>query len=147
MDATPLKISDLARQAGKRASAIRYYEEIGLLPRAERVSGRRRYDETSLHRLALIQRARQLGFTLAEIRELFLGFRPGVSASQRWRALSQRKMAELDELLRSIRTMQKLLNEMMTRCRCETLEQCGRGIYRSGKNAPTASGKRKACCS
>ena len=142
----PLKISDIASRAGMQASAIRYYEEIGLLPRAERVSGQRRYDEITLHRLALIQRARQLGFTLGEIRELFLGFRPDIPASERWRMLSRRKLAELNDLTRSIRTVQKLLNEMMSKCRCETLEQCGRGIYRSGKNGPKAGGKRKGCC-
>jgi len=126
-----LRISDVARQAGLQASAIRYYEQIGLLPKPERESGQRRYDEAALYRLALIQRARQLGFTLAEIRELFFGFRSVTPASERWRALSRRKLAELGDLMKSIKTMQKLLHELMTRCRCTTLEQCGRGIYRS----------------
>jgi MerR family redox-sensitive transcriptional activator SoxR len=66
-----LTISEVARQVGLRASAIRYYEQIGLVPRAERISGQRRYDTTALYRLAVIQSARQLGFTLQEVRELF----------------------------------------------------------------------------
>ena len=69
-----LVISEVARQVGLQASAIRYYERIGLLPQALRMSGQRRYDTTALYRLALIQRARQLGFTLTEIRDLFFGF-------------------------------------------------------------------------
>ena len=56
-----LTISEVARQVGLQASAIRYYERIGLLPRAPRMSGQRRYDTTALYRLAIIQRARQLG--------------------------------------------------------------------------------------
>src|SRR5689334_12770519 len=56
------------RQIRLRPSAILYYERIGLLPPAERLSGQRRYDPTVLYRLAIIQRARQLGFTLSEIR-------------------------------------------------------------------------------
>ena len=76
-----LTISEVARQVGLQASAIRYYEQIGLLPRAQRVNGQRRYDATTLYRLAIIQRARQLGFTLSEIRHLFFGFRVMLVAS------------------------------------------------------------------
>jgi len=136
-----LRISDIAERAKIHASAIRYYEQIGLLPHAERQSGQRRYDESALHRLALIHRARLLGFTLAETRELFFGFGTATAASARWQSLSRRKLAELDLQMRSIRTMRKLLNEMMTKCRCETFEQCGRGIYRSGN----VTGLTKTC--
>src|SRR6266480_5370078 len=94
-----LTISEAARRVGLQASAIRYYEKIGLLPRAPRISGQRRYDTTALYRLAIIQRARQLGFTLTEIRQLFFGFRDVSRASERWRTLSQRKLAELDHLM------------------------------------------------
>src|SRR5437867_10093647 len=82
-----LTISEVARQVGLQASAIRYYERIGLLPRAPRMSGQRRYDTTALYRLAIIQRARQLGFTLSEIRHLFFGFRDITRPSERWRTL------------------------------------------------------------
>jgi len=70
-----LTISQVARQIRLRPSAIRYYERIGLLPAAQRLSGQRGYDPRVLYRLAIIQRARQLGFTLAEIQDLFFGFR------------------------------------------------------------------------
>jgi len=56
------------------------------------MSGQRRYDSTVLYRLAVIQQARQLGFTLEEIRQLFFGFRNVIRASERWRKLSQRKL-------------------------------------------------------
>jgi len=59
-----LSISEVAKQIGLRPSAIRYYEQIGVLPPAHRVSGQRRYDPTVLYRLAIIQRARQLGFII-----------------------------------------------------------------------------------
>src|SRR5215470_679209 len=108
-----LTISQVARQVGLQASAIRYYEQIGLLPPAQRVSGQRRYDATALYRLAIIQRARQLGFTLDEIRQLFFGFRNVTRASARWRVLSERKLRELDQQLHSIREVQRLLKTMM----------------------------------
>jgi MerR family redox-sensitive transcriptional activator SoxR len=126
-----LTISEVARQVGLQASAIRYYERIGLLPRAPRVSGQRRYDTTALYRLAIIQHARQLGFTLSEIRYLFFGFRDITRASERWRTLSQRKVAELDRMMDGIKAVRGLLEKMMTKCLCDTLDQCGKGIFRS----------------
>jgi MerR family redox-sensitive transcriptional activator SoxR len=126
-----LTISQVARQIRLRPSAIRYYERISLLPPAERVSGQRRYDPTVLYRLAIIQRARQLGFTLSEIRHLFFGFRDITRPSERWRTLSQRKLAELDHLMDGIKAVRGVLNKLMTKCRCDTLDQCGKGIFQS----------------
>ena len=126
-----LLISEVARQAGLRPSAIRYYEQIGILTPAERVSGQRRYDSSVLYRLAVVQRARAIGFTLDEIRELFFGFRNSTPASRRWQALSDRKLAELEDLMARIQTIQGLLHRMKERCHCETLEQCGKGIFQS----------------
>lgn len=127
-----LTISEVAQQVGLQASAIRYYERMGLLPPAQRVSGQRRYDTTALYRLAIIQWARRLGFTLDEIRQLFFGFRNVTRASQRWQTLSRKKLAELNGLMDGIRTVRRLLKKMMQDCRCDTLEQCGKGIFRSG---------------
>jgi MerR family redox-sensitive transcriptional activator SoxR len=126
-----LTISEVARQVGLQASAIRYYEKIGLLPRTPRMSGQRRYDTTALYRLAIIQRARQLGFTLTEIRHLFFGFRGITRPSERWRTLSQRKLAELDHLMDGIKAVRGVLKKLMTKCRCDTLDQCGKGIFQN----------------
>ena len=127
-----LTISQVARQMGLQPSAIRYYEHIGILLPPERRGGQRRYDATVLYRLAVIQRARQTGFTLDEIRQLFFGFGTGATASRRWQQMSRRKLTELNELIKQMRAMQNLLRKMMACCRCETLDQCGRGIFRSG---------------
>ena len=126
-----MTISELARQVGLQASAIRYYERIGLLPLAPRVSGQRRYDNTALYRLAIIQRARQLGFTLTEIRQLFFGFRDVTRPPKRWRTLSQKKLAELDHLMDGIKAVRGALKKLMIKCRCDTLDQCGKGIFRN----------------
>jgi MerR family transcriptional regulator, redox-sensitive transcriptional activator SoxR len=126
-----LSISNVAAQVKLRPSAIRYYEHIGLLLPPQRVGGQRRYDSSVLYRLAVIQRARESGFTLDEIRELFFGFRDTVPASSRWIALSQRKLTELRVQIDKIRTMQQLLQRMMTKCSCDTLEKCGKGIFQS----------------
>jgi MerR family transcriptional regulator, redox-sensitive transcriptional activator SoxR len=142
-----LTISEVARQVGLQPSAIRYYEQIGLLPPAQRTSGQRRYDSTALYRLAVVQRARQLGFTLDEIRQLFFGFRNVGRASERWKALSRKKLSELDDLMGGIEQVRRLLKKMMQNCHCETLEQCGKEIFRSGYvDVAVSSPPAKSCC-
>jgi MerR family redox-sensitive transcriptional activator SoxR len=126
-----LSISEVARRVGLRPSAIRYYEQMGILRPAERRSGQRRYGPEALYRLAIVQRARRTGFSLEEIRRLFFGFRKVTPASERWRRLSQQKLAELAAMRAQIQGMEELLRQMMDRCRCQTLDQCGRGIFRS----------------
>jgi MerR family redox-sensitive transcriptional activator SoxR len=124
----PLSISEVAKQIGLRPSAIRYYEHIGILPPAQRISGQRRCDVTALHRLVMIQRARQTGFTLTEIKHLFFGFRAGTPPSVRWEKLKKRKIVELDAMLEHIQTMRDLLDEQ-GKCRCTALEECGKKIF------------------
>jgi MerR family transcriptional regulator, redox-sensitive transcriptional activator SoxR len=135
----PLTISDVAQRVGLRTSAIRYYEEIGILPAAHRISGQRRYDSSVFPRLAVILRAQRLGFALDEIRQLFVGFDPDSRKSsrafERWQKLSRKKLDELDLQMREIRMMQRRLREMIRKCRCETLDQCGKGILASACGA------------
>jgi DNA-binding transcriptional MerR regulator len=128
-----LTVSEVAHEAGIRPSAIRYYERIGVLLPAQRISGQRRYDNTVLYRLAVVQWARQTGFTLEEIKQLFFGFRDVTPASKRWRDLSRQKISELELQLERIKMMQHLLRRMKQCCRCETLDECGRGILLKGR--------------
>jgi MerR family transcriptional regulator, redox-sensitive transcriptional activator SoxR len=121
-------ISEIARRVGLRTSAIRYYEQIGILERARRVSGQRRYDEAVLYRLAVVRTAQEAGFTLDEIRRLFFGFPQSTPVSQRWKRISERKMVELDARIAQIQSMRKLLKKLETCCDCETVERCGAGI-------------------
>jgi MerR family transcriptional regulator, redox-sensitive transcriptional activator SoxR len=122
--ADTLAISDVARVFGLRTSAIRYYEQIGILPRPARENGQRRYDKSVLFRLEVVQRARELGFTLGEIRELFFGFQPATLPPKRWRELSERKIAELRIRMKQLKLMERLLKQIQG-CRCNALEECG----------------------
>jgi len=128
-------ISDVARQVGIRASTIRYYEQVGILEPPQRTSGQRRYDNTVLYRLALIQRARLTGFSLEEIRRLFFGFAKNTPISARWRKLSERKLEELDGLMQQIKTMQQLLLKIQE-CRCDAVEQCGKAMFEHTAGRP-----------
>lgn len=116
-------IGEVARRAGLQASAIRYYERLGLLPAPDRRSGRRHYTEDVLFRLSVIRFARSSGFTLREIRSLFAG-KP---YSTRLRRLARDKIVELDGVVERARLMQSLLR-IALHCNCLTLEDCGRRL-------------------
>jgi DNA-binding transcriptional MerR regulator len=123
-----LPIGEVARHAGLRTSAIRYYERVGLLPVPDRVGGRRRYDARVLLRLAVIRFGRESGFTLREVGRL-LGGKP---YSGRLRRLARAKILELDGVIGRARAMQSLLKKGL-RCRCLTAEDCGRQILRGSR--------------
>ena len=127
---TLLTIGEVARRAGVRASAIRYYEEAGLLEEPERVGGKRRYDEETLRRLALIGSAKRAGFTLGEIRTLLHGFPTGTGAAQRWQALASEKLVVVDEAIAQLRQTRGLLEEAL-RCECASLDECARLLYQT----------------
>ncbi len=120
-----LTIGEVARQAGIRASAIRYYESIHLLPPALRSNGRRLYAAEIIERLAFIQVARQLGFSLNEIQRLFAEQEATelLPLSERWQVLAQQKVAELKALISQAETMQRLLDRSLD-CTCVDLEAC-----------------------
>jgi MerR family redox-sensitive transcriptional activator SoxR len=123
-----LSISEVARTVGIRPSAIRYYEQIGLLPAVKRIRGQRRYDPAIVSHLVVIHQARQNGFTLDEIRELFFGFDRRTAAAVRWQKLSERKLGELEASIEQIRNLQRRLWQLREGCRCQTLEECGEGF-------------------
>jgi len=120
-----MKIGEIACRAGIRASAIRFYEKAGVLPPASRQNGQRHFAADVELQLAVIEFARKAGFTIAEIKLLFHGFRKGAPASARWRRLARKKHQEIDLLIARLKDMQDLLKESM-RCRCIKLDDCGR---------------------
>jgi MerR family transcriptional regulator, redox-sensitive transcriptional activator SoxR len=126
-----MTIGALARQAGLRPSAVRYYERLGLLPAPLRRSGRRDYDPDAIARLAVVQFALSTGFTLRDTRQLVRGFSPAVAASARWRTLASTKIDEIDALITRAKTMKALLERISANCTCDTLVECGRGLARN----------------
>ena len=120
----------MAAQVGARPSALRYYERVGLLPPARRISGQRRYAADTIDRLHLIGFAKQAGFRLAEIRTLLTGTRErgrGTAVANGWRQLVPGKIAELEaELARLHETRLRLRSLLL--CRCRRPEQCGRQL-------------------
>ena len=116
------EIGEAARRAGVRPSAIRYYEKQGLLSAERGAGGRRVFTMESVERLVLIRRAKALGFSLDQIRELMAAF-----PQKRWSDLAAAKLVEVDALLQRIEGMRDGLRRISD-CHCRDLEQCAHAI-------------------
>lgn len=125
-----MRISEVANRAGIHASAIRYYEDVGILPSPERRHGQRVYTETVFADLALIDTAQRAGCTVAEIRELIHGFPPETTPGDRWRAFATRKLPDVDALIARAQEMKRILEESLA-CDCGSLQECGATLGRS----------------
>lgn len=97
-----LTIGELARRAGVATSALRYWEDLGLLPAPARISGQRRYPESAVGLVGVILLLHDVGFSLAE-RKAFMASR--AAAPGNWQRLARRKLADLDVLCQRIRAI------------------------------------------
>jgi MerR family transcriptional regulator, redox-sensitive transcriptional activator SoxR len=123
MDDATLTIGQLASRSGFNASAIRYYEEQGVLPEPARVGGQRRYTEEAVRRLGIVDVAKQAGFSLDEVRLMLTAADEGAPASEQLRALSVRKLPELGALIERAEAMRRWLT-VASLCGCESFEVC-----------------------
>jgi MerR family transcriptional regulator, redox-sensitive transcriptional activator SoxR len=116
-------IGEVARRAGLRPSAIRYYESIGLLPAPERIAGRRRYSPEALRTLSVVAAAQRAGLSLIEARELLAAADGRGAVSEQLRAIAQRKLPDVEALIERAHVVRSWL-EAAADCRCPTLEDC-----------------------
>ena len=118
-----LTIGELARRAGRRASSIRYYEEIGLLPEPVRVGGQRRYPPGTARTLAAIAAAQRAGLSLQEIAAV-LGASPGEhDAIEEFRRVAAAKLPQATAAVERATAAREWLEHAVA-CECLTLEEC-----------------------
>lgn len=115
-----LTIGELARRAGVATSALRYWEELGLLPAPARISGQRRYPESAVGLVGVILLLSDVGFSLAEQKALMAS--RGVAPDE-WRRLARRKLAELDEQIAKARAAREGIDHAL-RCPHEDILYC-----------------------
>ncbi|HEX2909910.1 MAG TPA: MerR family transcriptional regulator [Chloroflexia bacterium] len=118
-----LTIGEIAEQAQLQTSTLRYYENIGLLPPAIRVSGQRRYNPAILKRLSFIRLAQQAGFTIEEIKILLEGFELVPPPVSQWRSFVEQKLIEVEAAISRSQQMKALLEEGL-RCGCLDYDEC-----------------------
>ena len=118
-------IGEAARATGVSAKMIRYYEETGLLGRAGRTaSGYRLYGEADLHALRFVRRARDLGFSMAEIADLLALWRDRARASGAVKAVALAHVADLRRRIRDLEGMARTLETLAERCCGDARPDC-----------------------
>lgn len=123
---TTMTIGKLAQQAGVGIETIRFYEREGLIETPTRTaSGYRQYSEDVVRRLQFIRRAKELGFTLNEIKEL-LSLRVNRSVTcATVKRKAEKKIADIDAKLRTLRSMKRALVELTKTCNADgALDEC-----------------------
>jgi Cu(I)-responsive transcriptional regulator len=135
-DAVLLNIGEAARRSGVSAKMVRHYESLGLLPAVNRTdSGYRQYGEREVHTLRFIRRARDLGFSMAEIGELLKLWQNRRRASHEVHRIAERHVAELTRKLQEMEAMRRTLQHLVDCCHgderpdCPILDELGSGSH------------------
>ena len=118
-----LTIGELAKRTGVATSALRYYEELGLIPAPGRVSGQRRYPESAVGLVGVILLLRDVGFSLRESKALLASRTQTVDS---WRKLTQRKLANLDEQIAKAQTAKEVITHGLA-CSHDDFTTCPKG--------------------
>lgn len=128
-----LPIGALARRTGIAVSAIRYYEERGLLPCDRNAGGQRRFRRADIRRVSYILIARQFGFTLSEIRDQLRALPDGRAPTKKdWTRISREFRKALEERIGSLIRLRDLLDGCIG-CGCLSLKKCA--LYNPGDEA------------
>ena len=136
-----MTIGEAAKASEVSAKMIRHYESLGLLGEVARTdSGYRLYSASDIHSLQFIKRARDLGFSMAEIKELVSLWHDQGRASSHVKAIAQAHLSDLEERIRKMQAMRQTLTQLVAGCQ--------------GNNRPTCpiladlagEGPASACC-
>ena len=118
MDRAEFRIGEVAERAGVSVDALRYYERLKLLPRAERTSGGfRLFSPESIERVQFIKQAQELGLTLDEIKDLLAT--GGAEECRKVRDLLSKKIGELDSRIKSMKHFRRTLARHLSTCEGE----------------------------
>ncbi|MFA3781502.1 heavy metal-responsive transcriptional regulator [Melioribacteraceae bacterium 4301-Me] len=110
-------VGQLAKEVGINIETVRYYEKIKLLPKPKRAESKYRvYDETDLKRLLFIKRAKELGFTLREIKELFELRIDSEAKCGDVKHLTEHKLQDIDNRIKDLKKIRSVLVKLIDQC-------------------------------
>lgn len=140
-----MKIGDVARAAGVSAKMIRHYEAIGLVPAADRrASNYRDYGREDVHRLGFIRRARDLGFSIEQIRDLLRLWADKERSSAEVKALAERHVRDLAAKIEQLQEMAETLDGLAKACDGDNRPHCPIISSLEGLGKPHSAGSRRA---
>lgn len=119
-----MNIGDAAKQSGLPAKTIRYYEDIGLVAPGRAGNGYRDFSGTDLHKLAFVQRARSLGFSIEECRALLSLYDDRGRASADVKDLAKAHLSQISDKIAGLQAMQKTLGELVHKCHGDDRPDC-----------------------
>jgi len=120
-----MNIGEAANATGVSAKMIRYYESIGLIQETTRSdSGYRKYGPKDLHTLRFVKRARKLGFSLEQIRELLSLWQDGARASKDVKAIAMAHVEDLNKRIREMTEMRDTLGHLVKSCAGDQRADC-----------------------
>lgn len=119
-----MNIGAAARLSGLPPKTIRYYEEIGLLTASRAPNGYRDYSEADVHRLGFVQRARRLGFSVEECRQLLPLYADRSRASADVKAIATEKLVQIDRRIAELAELRAVLGELVESCHGDARPDC-----------------------
>lgn len=122
---TGMAIGALASATGTKAETIRYYERIGLLPRPARTAANyRSYGNDELKRLTFIRRARALGFSIVQVRELMTMADASGRSCEAITTIAREHLAAVDEKLADLTALRQQLSQLVDQCESGSIAEC-----------------------
>jgi Cu(I)-responsive transcriptional regulator len=119
-----MNISDVSDLSGLPAKTIRYYEDIGLVRPARGANGYRRFNETDVHKLAFLARARSLGFTIEDCRALLALYEDRARASADVKRVAEEHLDSVDRKIRELKAMRATLSDLVAKCHGDRRPEC-----------------------
>jgi Cu(I)-responsive transcriptional regulator len=119
-----MNIGDAAERSGLPAKTIRYYEDIRLVKPARGENGYRDYSSEDVHRLRFLQRARGLGFSVEECRQLLSLYGDKRRESADVKAVAEAKLIEIDRKIAELVSLQKTLRHLVHACHGDERPDC-----------------------
>jgi MerR family copper efflux transcriptional regulator len=119
-----MNIGEAAARSGLPPKTIRYYEDIGLLRAPRSGNGYRDYGEAEIHKLAFLQRARSLGFSIEDCRALLGLYEDRSRASQDVKHLAETRIVEIEAKIRELQSMRATLRRLVHACHGDDRPDC-----------------------
>lgn len=119
-----MNIGSAARRSGLPPKTIRYYEDIGLLRADRAANGYRDYSDEDVHRLRFVQRARSLGFSVDECRQLLSLYSDRDRASADVKAIATEKLGEIDRKIAELTGLREMLGHLVETCNGDARPDC-----------------------
>ena len=138
-----MNVGEAARRSGLPSKTIRYYEEIGLLSPDRSANGYRAYSADDIHRLAFLRRARGLGFSIDDCRQLMALYRDRSRASHDVKEIAEAHVTAIEEKVRELQSMRATLQTLIHACHgddrpdCPILEEMAGGEATHGQGFKT----------